>query len=197
MPSGAAVIRYHGKRGVVWRIKWKDATGKQVMETIGPERDGWTRGKAEAELRDRLVKVEKGGWRRPPPLTFANTSSAWRVEAEVDRRWRRATVCQYRSIVARLDDWFGSMRLGAIRPSDVTAYKSAMLEEYSAASVSRDLSILHSIFAWAVVTERTDRNPADGVPHPRAAQRKGNALAPKRCRLFSAASPRARTGSCS
>jgi integrase len=34
------------------------------------------------------------------------------------------------------------------------------------------------VFAWAVVTERMDRNPADGVPHPRAAQRKGNALRP-------------------
>src|SRR5207249_1741845 len=37
----------------------------------------------------------------------------------------------------------------------------------------------HSIFAWAVVTERMDRNPAAGVPHPRAAQRKGNALRPE------------------
>jgi integrase len=38
---------------------------------------------------------------------------------------------------------------------------------------------LHSIFAWAVVTERMDRNPADGVPHPAAAKRKGNALRPE------------------
>src|SRR5206468_2159285 len=69
--------------------------------------------------------------------------------------------------------------LAAIRPSDVTGYKVAKLEKLSGASVSRDLSILHSIFAWAVVTERADRNPVDGVPHPRAAQRKGNALKPE------------------
>jgi hypothetical protein len=43
MPSGAAVIRYDGKRGTVWRIKYRDATGKQVKETIGAERDGVTR----------------------------------------------------------------------------------------------------------------------------------------------------------
>jgi hypothetical protein len=62
MPSGA-VIRYEGKRGRVWRIKYSDASGRQVMETIGAERAGVTRKTAEAELRDRLVKVEKGRWR--------------------------------------------------------------------------------------------------------------------------------------
>ena len=35
MPRGSAVIPYHGKRGTVWRIKYADAEGKQVMETLG------------------------------------------------------------------------------------------------------------------------------------------------------------------
>jgi integrase len=62
----------------------------------------------------------------------------------------------------------------------VTAYKQQRLTEgLSAATVSRDLSILHSLLAWAVVTERVDRNVATGVPHPRPAQRKGNALTPQ------------------
>ena len=53
MPSGAAVIRYDSKRkGAVWRVKYRDADGRQVQETLGPERDGWTRKKAEAELRE-------------------------------------------------------------------------------------------------------------------------------------------------
>ena len=58
MPSGAAVIRYDGKRGVSWRIKFTDASGRQVKETLGHERDGWTRKKAEVELRDRLTNDE-------------------------------------------------------------------------------------------------------------------------------------------
>ena len=61
MPRGAATIRYAGKRGVVWRLKYVDADGKQVMETLGAERDGVTRKHAEAELRERLVRVEKKG----------------------------------------------------------------------------------------------------------------------------------------
>jgi hypothetical protein len=43
MPSGACVIPYYGKRGTVWRIKYRDADGRQVMETVGAERDGVTR----------------------------------------------------------------------------------------------------------------------------------------------------------
>jgi hypothetical protein len=29
MPSGAAVIRYSGKRGISWRIKYRDASGSR------------------------------------------------------------------------------------------------------------------------------------------------------------------------
>jgi integrase len=70
------------------------------------------------------------------------------------------------------------MMFAAIRPGDVVAYKTSWLEKRAGATVSRDLSILHSIFAWGVVTERIDRNPSAGVPHPAAAKRKGNALGP-------------------
>jgi hypothetical protein len=171
MPSGACVLRYEGARGVVWRVKYRDATGKQVMETIGREADGVTRESAEIELRDRLTRVGKGHWRRPAPLTFA--SETWYAEALSEKSWAKATTAQYESIRRRLVDSFGHKRLEEIRPSDVSAYKRTMLDEgYSGASVSRDLSILHSIIAWAVVTERMDRNPADGVPHPTAAKRK-------------------------
>ena len=69
MPRGAAVVEYRGKRGTVWRIKYADADGKQAMATIGAERAGVTRKKGEAELRERLVRVERKGYRRPRPLT--------------------------------------------------------------------------------------------------------------------------------
>ena len=49
MPRGACVIPYRGKRGVTWRVKYRDAEGRQVQETIGAERDGVTRKQAEAE----------------------------------------------------------------------------------------------------------------------------------------------------
>ena len=35
MPDGACTIKYEGRRGVVWKIKYRDAAGKQVKETLG------------------------------------------------------------------------------------------------------------------------------------------------------------------
>src|SRR5207247_8361763 len=48
MPRGAAVVRYEGKRGAVWRIKYRDAAGKQVLETLGPG-PRWTERMAQRE----------------------------------------------------------------------------------------------------------------------------------------------------
>jgi hypothetical protein len=82
MPRGSAVIRYDGKRGTVWRIKYRDATGRQIKETLGPEGDGWTRQKSDAELRERLVRVEGRNYRRPAPLTFGEYAERWFTEGE-------------------------------------------------------------------------------------------------------------------
>jgi integrase len=61
-----------------------------------------------------------------------------------------------------------------LRPRDISGYVTEKLDDRSAASVSRDLSIL----AWAVRLELLDRNPADGIPRPKIRQRKGVALNP-------------------
>jgi integrase len=55
--------------------------GRHVMETLGPQREGWTGRKAEAELRERLVRVEKEGLRRPAPLTFFRGGTESRLTA--------------------------------------------------------------------------------------------------------------------
>jgi hypothetical protein len=56
MPSGSAIVRYAGKHGTTWRIKYRDASGKQTMETLGKSPE-WNRRKAEAALRHRLSDV--------------------------------------------------------------------------------------------------------------------------------------------
>jgi hypothetical protein len=70
MPRGAAVVRYEGKRGAVWRIKYRDAAGKQVLETLGPEPQ-WTERTAQRELGKRLAAVEEG-FHKPDRVTFAD-----------------------------------------------------------------------------------------------------------------------------
>ncbi len=64
MATGACVIRYPGKRAVTWRIKFTDADGRQVQETLGPE-PHWNEVRAQRELGKRLEAVERNRWRKP------------------------------------------------------------------------------------------------------------------------------------
>jgi integrase len=49
----------------------------------------------------------------------------------------------------------------------------------TASAASSGGSILHSIFAWAVATERADRNPCNGIRHPQKPKWRGQALRPE------------------
>jgi integrase len=177
MPSGS-VIEYAGKRGVVFRIKYADATGKQVMETVGAQRDGLTRKHAEAELRERLVKVERRGWRKPAPLTFAEYAERWFGEGEQKRGWKPATVVQYRAVRRRLVDGFGPRPLAAIRPRDIAAYIAEMSENYAPATVGVDVSILHALFVSAQREELVETNPATRAERPKVQRKRWRILEP-------------------
>jgi integrase len=176
MPSDAAVIRYDGKRGTVWRIKYRDADARQIMETLGPSREGWTEKKAEAELRERLVRVERGGYRRPAPLTFAEYEQTWFEEGASRRRWKTSTIAQYRSVRRRLLAFFGPMPLAGIRPRHVAEFVATASKEYSAATVNRDLSVLHSIYVSAKREELVESNPAANAERPKSPRRRWRIL---------------------
>jgi integrase len=178
VPRGAAVIPYNGKRGTVYRIKYADADGKQVMETVGAERDGVTRRQAEAELRERLVKVERRGWRKPAPLTFAEYAAVWFDQSRSRRRWRPRTVVQYRSVLKRLSGALGASPIASIRPRDVAAYIATQGKTYGAATVSQDVSVLHDILGSAKREELIDSNAADGAERPKQPRRHWRVLTP-------------------
>jgi integrase len=179
MPSGAAVIRYDGARGVVWRIKYADAAGKQTMETIGAERDGVTRKQAERELRSRLVKVDKGGWRKPAPFTFAGYAGMWFAEGETRRRWKPATVAQYGSVRRRLVKGLGTLRLAEVQPRHVADYiRSSSKAGMSPASIARDVAVLHALFKTAKREQLIESNPAEGAERPRVGRRRWRILEP-------------------
>jgi hypothetical protein len=74
---GACVLRVEGVRGVVFKIKYRDANDRQVKETLGREQDGWTEKKARAELEARLVDVRREGMTRAPAVTFGAFADEW------------------------------------------------------------------------------------------------------------------------
>jgi site-specific recombinase XerD len=177
MASGS-VIRYDGKRGTVWRIKFTDASGKQVMETVGRERDGITEKKARELLQERQVDVRRKAYRRPRPLTFKAYRETWFEQGTTRRRWAKRTEIQYRSILKRLGEFFDAFPLGGIRPRHVAEYVAKQSEQFEASTVSRDLSVLHDVFATAMREELVEANPAAGAEHPKKAQRSWRILQP-------------------
>jgi integrase len=178
MPRGAAVVEYQGKRGTVWRIKYADAAGCQVMETIGAERDGITRKMAEAELRERLVKVERRRYRKPKPITFQTFALDWLTGCEGRRQWRSSTIKARRLQVGRLVDRFGPMRLATIRPTHVADYISEQLETYAPATVNGDVDVLYEIMKTAKREEIVDGNPVEGAERPKIPRRRWRVLEP-------------------
>jgi integrase len=166
MPSGS-LVRRDGVRGVVWYGKFRDATGRQVKVRLGAEAEGWTQKKAAAALKHRTTDVERGGWRKPASLTFAAYTETWFDEGEKRRRWKPSTVLQYRSVRARLTDWFGAMPIAAIRPRDVAAYVAEQSSKFGASTVGRDLSVLHTILTSARREELVETNPAERAERPK------------------------------
>lgn len=182
MPRGAAVIRYEGARGVSWRIKYADADGRQVKETVGREADGVSRKQAEAALRERLVKVETRGWRKPAPTTFRAYAETWLERGIARREWKPNTVKAMRSRLEHLNDLLGDVPLGAIRPRHVAAYIDRRLGTLTACTIQSHLNVLHDVLKVAVADELIAANPVTGVERPKVKRNRWRILQPLRCR---------------
>src|SRR4051794_6131440 len=94
------VWRYQGTRGIVWRIRYTDAAGRRVLETLGKE-PAWNRALAEKELRRRLVDVERDGYRKPERLTFNEFADRWLTEYLPGRQLKLTTLDGYRQTLNR------------------------------------------------------------------------------------------------
>src|SRR5207247_4073123 len=99
-PKWGRVWRYEGTRGVVWRIRYRDASGRRVLETLGRE-PAWNRKRAEVELRRRLVDVEREGYRKPEKLTFALFAERWLTDYLPGRGLKLTTVEGYQQTLRK------------------------------------------------------------------------------------------------
>jgi integrase len=178
MARGSAVIRYDGKRGAVWRIKYRDAAGKQVQETLGPAASGWTETRAQRELGKREAEVAKG-FRRPRKETFEAFAHAFEHDYIPGRNLKRSTRNSYRDdIKNHLVPALGKHTLDelASRPELIDGYISTAAKRLSAKTIRNHLIELNVMFKVAVRWGRMARNPLDQIDRPRANDPEMNVL---------------------
>jgi integrase len=172
MPRGATVIRYEGKRGAVWRIKYRDAAGKQVQETLGPE-PPWTERKAQRELGKRLASVDEG-FRKPERTTFADFTDRFEREYLPGRNLKPTTAENYGYILRRhLLPFFGDLALAEVeaRPELIDAYVALKSEdELSPKTIQNHLLLLNVMLRRAVVWRLIRTNPVSSIDRPSLAQ---------------------------
>src|SRR2546423_1260103 len=123
MARGSAVVRYRGKRGDVWRIKYTDASGKQHMETLGPASEGWNRKQARLELGAREQAVAREGYRKPERITFESFALQWVEQYVTAKGLKLSTGNGYRSILrVHLIPAFRKKSLHQIGVDDIEEY---------------------------------------------------------------------------
>jgi integrase len=155
----------------VWRIKYCDAVGQQVVETLGRE-PGWNRERALRELGKRLGAVERG-YRKPQQLTFAAFSERFTRDYLPGRNLRLTTLESYRSILERhLLPYFGSSQLGeiAVRPELIDLYISQKTDQgLSPKTIHNQLMLLHLMLRRATIWRLIQTNPVAEIDRPRLA----------------------------
>jgi integrase len=173
------VWRYEGKRGVVWRVRYRDAAGKRVLETLGREPE-WNRKRAEVELRRRLVDVEREGYRKPEKLTFACFAERWLTDYLPGRGLKLTTEDGYRQTLRKhLLPYFGPYDLTQLeqQPELVDRYVTLKMRDgYAPKTVTNHLLCLQVMLKRAVRWRLIQRNPVLDCERPRVEQAEMNVL---------------------
>lgn len=178
MPDGACVIKYEGKRGVVWRMKYRDAGGRQVKETLGPAPE-WDRQKARKALRAKLAAVDEG-YKKPTALTFGTFAEEW-IETYPDAHsLKRSTRHGYRIIVEhKLVPVLGSLKLEDVNVARVEKYVSdSSASGLGPGTINRHLNVLRLILKAAVKRGIVRQNAVTLADRPREPRRRWRILSP-------------------
>ena len=169
--ASGSVIEYHGVRGLVYRIKYRDASGRQVQETIGAAAKGYTRKHAESALRNKLTDVERDGYRRPQKVKFSEFAPDCVREHAERKMLKGSTSENYVGLVdGHLLPYFGRFELAKIeaQPEIIEKYISVKVREGLAAkTINNHLRLLNVILKQAVRRRIIRTNPLDSVDRPR------------------------------
>ena len=173
MPRKATGQVIEPSAGRSWAIRFR-AYGKRRYVALGTAEDGWSRTKAEAELRHVLADVERGLWQPYEPAkaplvaeapTFHEFASEWLEGREPELRPK--TVASYRWLLSgHLLPHLAKLHLDEIGPEHIDRYKAAKLREGSLGpnQINKSIGLLAMILDAAGDYGHVDpaRNPARG-----------------------------------
>lgn len=155
--------------GRAWALRFR-AYGKRRYLTLGTTAEGWSRQRAEAELRHVLADVERGIWKphEPDPVqvpaeipTFHEFASEWLANRKPELRPR--TIEDYEwALSHHLLPFFARHRLSEITVAEVDRYKTEKLREgkLGASQINKTLKRLAQVLEQAVDYELIPRNVA-------------------------------------
>ena len=155
-----------------WALRFR-AYGRRRFVSLGTPEEGWSRQRAEAELRHVLADIERGIWRPAEPApapevkedpTFHEFASEWLQNREPELRPK--TLASYRWQLSRhLLPFFAEYRLREITPRTVDAYKSEQLRRgrLGPNQINKTLGLLGRILKAARRYGLLQSNPLDDV----------------------------------
>ncbi len=168
-----AVWCYRGKRGTVWRIRYRDASGRRILETLGKE-PLWNRRLAERELRRRIVDVEQDGYCKPEKTTFAGFAEQWLEEYLPGRNLKLTTTDGYRQTLRNhLLPHFGQTTLAELeqKPELIDRYITLKTRQgLSPKTVTNHLVLLQTMLKRAIRWRLIKTNPVAEADRPRYRQ---------------------------
>ena len=174
-PISGHVYRHDGKRGSVWRAKYRLPDGRQVHRTIGrawtergrPAAGYFTKRTAEAWLREVLDQAAKGtlpGLVRTG-VTFAEAAGEYLRHLEHDRERKPSTLRDYRSIIAaHLLPQFGEAPIEDLTAESIESWSAAL--PVANRTKLKILTILHGVLERARRAYGLPRNPMADVQKP-------------------------------
>lgn len=159
-----SVERIERKGGAVWRVRWRDAQGRERSKVIGRKRDAEAF-EAEVIRRKRTGDLDllRGG--RETLAEFAE--EWWKLYAVPNLASR--TLQSYAKLWDRhVGPRLGSMRLSAITPEVVERYRAELeADGVGLPTVHRALVQLQGVLRCAVEWRRIGNNPVKAVKKPK------------------------------
>jgi hypothetical protein len=181
-PTGH-VFRVERKRGPCWYAKYRLPDGRQVQKKLGPAWAGrgrpaagyFTKRLAEDWLRDTLDAARRGtlpGAVRTG-ATFADAATEWLRYVSEDRDVKPSTLTDYRSVVARLVDVFGSLPIEEMTAQRIEVWRADLGADRERPVTNRTRN--KSLTILGGIKERATR--VYGLPSSRCATSRSSANA--------------------